>query len=134
MTETTTTPAGPAARLLALGLLVAATAHVPGTGHHLAEAPYMGVAFVGFTFACLGLVVALTSSVSRLVVAASALLCSAGIATYALTRAVALPGLAHDVGDWLDPAGIVALAAEAVVVAASFSLLSSRGAPRAATA
>ena len=108
-----------AAALVAFGLAVAGLAHVPPTSHHLAEAPYAGAAFVGFTLACVALLLALSSSPSRPVLLASGVLCAVAIGTYAATRLVAFPGLAHDVGDWLDPYGVVSVAAEALVVAAA---------------
>ncbi|HEV2890856.1 MAG TPA: hypothetical protein VGX28_10830 [Frankiaceae bacterium] len=114
----TTLPAEDEARgagVVALGLVVAAAAHVPSTGHHLAEAPYMGAAFVGFTLACVVLLLALSSRVSRAALLASASLCAAAVGAYVATRLVAMPGLAHDVGAWWEPWGVVAIAAETVV-------------------
>jgi hypothetical protein len=106
----------PGAGVVAAGLVVAALAHVPPTGHHLAEAPYAGAAFVGFTLACVVLLLALPARAALL---AAAGLCASAIGTYAATRLVAFPGLAHDVGAWLDPYGVVAVTAEAVVAVAA---------------
>ena len=109
------------AGVAAAGLVVAAIAHVPPTSHHLAEAPYAGAAFVGFTLAC---VVLLLAFPRRAALLAAAVLCAAAVGTYAATRLVAFPGLAHDVGAWLDPGGVVAVASEALVVVAALRAVS----------
>lgn len=101
--------------VVAAGLAVAAAAHVSPSGHHLAETPYMGVAFVGFTLACVVLLLALAAHPSRAVVLWSGALCAAAIGAYAVTRLVALPGLADDVGAWFEPWGVLSVASEAVV-------------------
>lgn len=131
MTTTTIAPAetGSGVRLLAVGLLAAAVAHVPPTGHHLAEAPYMGVGFVVFTFACLGLLLAIASGPGRGVLLVAAALSAGAIALYVATRLVAFPGLAHDVGAWTsEPWGLVAVAAEALVAFVAVGMLSNASA------
>lgn len=118
----TLTTAAPT-RVLAASLLVAALAHVPPTGHHMAETPWLGAAFVAFTTACLGLLLALASRPAPVVYAATALLSAAAVAAYVTTRLVALPGTAHDVGAWLDPYGVTAVAAETFAAVTALRLL-----------
>lgn len=122
MTTDTLTTAAPT-RVLAGSLLLAALAHVPPTGHHMAEAPWLGATFVAFTTACLVLLLALASRPAPVVYAAAALLSVSAIAAYVTTRLVAVPGMAHDVGAWLDPYGVLAVAAEAVVAVTALGLL-----------
>jgi hypothetical protein len=97
-------------------LLVAAGAHLPVIGHHLEEAPYMGVLFIVLTSACFGLAATLISFDSPAVYGSAAITCLLAIAGYAATRLVAFPLLADDVGNWTEPLGLVSVAAETVVV------------------
>ncbi len=114
---------------MALAALVAAIAHVPVIGQHLSEAPYMGVLFILLTIACL--VIAATALVrdgAGLYVAATAV-CALAVLGYAATRTVAFPMLGDDVGDWLEPLGVLAVSSELVViVTAQFALRSHRSA------
>jgi len=102
--------------ILAAAALVAAAAHVPVIAPHLEQAAYMGVLFIVLTAACLTLTgTALVQDSSR-VYALATLTCGLALVGYAATRLVAFPMLAEDVGNWLEPLGIVASCAEAVVV------------------
>jgi hypothetical protein len=104
----------------AAALTVAAVAHVPVIPEHLREAPYMGVLFVAFTVVAmvLALVVAMRGTASTAFVV-SGVVCGLAIAAYCLTRLVAFPQLADDVGNWGEPLGVVSIASEAVVLALS---------------
>ena len=113
----------------ALALLVAGAAHIPVIPAHLNEAPYMGVAFVGFTVVALVLATVVAVRAPAIAIAASAVACAAAIATYAATRLVAFPQLADDVGNWGERLGVVSIASEAVVVVlACFALRRRAGA------
>ncbi|MGN6246579.1 MAG: hypothetical protein ACTHQ3_23285 [Motilibacteraceae bacterium] len=103
--------------------LVAAVAHVPVIGPHLDEAPYMGVLFVVLTAACGVLAVAALVRDARPVYALAAVTCGLAVAGYAATRLVAFPELGDDVGNWLEPLGVLSVAAELVVVGAALSAL-----------
>lgn len=127
-TRVTSSPALRALRapqrwVLAGAAAVAAAAHVPVIAPHLAEAPYMGVLFVLLTAACSALAVAALVRDARPVYALAALTCGLAVAGYAATRLVAFPQLGDDVGNWLEPLGVVSVAAELVVVAAALSAL-----------
>ena len=52
--------------------------------------------------------------------------CGLTIIGYAATRLVAFPMLADDVGNWLEPLGVVSIVAETVVVASSIAALRCR--------
>ena len=109
----------PARWLLAAAAFVAAAAHLPVIGSHLEEAPYMGVLFIALTAGCFALAITAVSFDTRAVYTASAVTCSLAIIGYAATRLVAFPMLADDVGNWFEPLGVISVASEAVVVAAS---------------
>ena len=58
-----------------------------------------------------------------LVYLAAATVCGLAILGYAATRTVAFPQLADDVGNWLEPLGIVAICSEATVIGFSLAAL-----------
>lgn len=125
------TPRRSAARWpLAAAAALAAGAHVPVIGEHLQEAPYMGVLFLVLTAACSLLAVAALVRDSAAVYVASAATCALAVAGYVATRVVAFPMLADDVGNWLEPLGVVSIAAETVVVACGLLALRRRAVAR----
>jgi uncharacterized membrane protein HdeD (DUF308 family) len=111
-----------------IGLLViAGLAHIPVIPEHLKEAPYMGVLFILFTVTALTVAGALARSSTYLTYAIAVGLCASAIGAYVATRLVAFPQLSDDVGAWMEPLGLLSIAAEATVVALgtsrAFSLL-----------
>ena len=111
--------------VLAAAVVVVAAAHVPVIAPHLDEAPYMGVLFVVLTAGCLALGVAAPIRDSAAVYALAVLTCGLAVAGYAATRLVAFPMLADDVGNWLEPLGVVSLLGELVVIATAGTALRS---------
>jgi len=111
---------------LVLAAVIAAAAHVPVIAPHLEEAPYMGVLFVLFSLACLGIAATVAVRPSTWAYGAAAGVCGAGVLTYAATRLVAFPQLADDVGSWFEPLGVVSVLSELVVVACAARLLIGR--------
>jgi len=105
--------------LVALAAVVAAVAHMPVIAPHLSEAPYMGVLFIVLTAACLVLAGTLLVHDGPVAYALSILTCGLAVIGYAATRLVAFPMLADDVGNWLEPLGIVSICSETVVVVAA---------------
>jgi hypothetical protein len=108
---------------VAIAAVVAGAAHIPIIREHLEEAPYMGVLFLLLTIGCGVLAAALVTHDSAVVYAAAVALCGTAIAGYTATRIVAFPQLADDVGDWLEPLGVLAVASEAAVVVTAFAAL-----------
>ena len=97
--------------------LVASVAHVPVIAPHLDEAPYMGVLFVILTVACAALAVTLIVYDGPVVYALTVLTCGLAVIGYAATRLVAFPMLSDDVGNWLEPLGVVSIISESTAVA-----------------
>lgn len=110
------TPVSLPVRRLGVALAVAGLAHVPPTAHHLAEAPAVGLSFVGFTLACLALLAVLPSRPTPAVLMTIATLCGTAVVAYVASRLIPLPGLAHDVGAWRDLFGTTAVAAESIAL------------------
>lgn len=116
--------------LLALAATVSAVAHLPVISPHLAEAPYIGEEFIVLTVACLLLAVAAICCDSAAVYGLGILTCGLAVVGYVATRLIAFPQLADDVGNWLEPLGVVSVLAESMVVlAATFGLRSRRATP-----
>lgn len=108
----------PARWMFTAAVAAAGFAHVPVIGPHLAEAPYMGEEFIVLTVACVLLAVAALVCDSLAVWSLGAVTCLLAIAGYAATRLVAFPGLSDDVGNWLEPLGVLSVAAECFALAA----------------
>lgn len=120
--------AAPLRGVVVAAVAVAAVAHVPVIGPHLDQAPYMGVLFIVLTGACTFLGVAAAVCDSRAVYALVILTCGLAVVGYVATRLVAFPMLADDVGNWLEPLGVVSIASETIAVAAAAAALT-RAAP-----
>jgi hypothetical protein len=105
-------------RYPAAGLaLVAGLAHVPVTPEHLREAPYIGVMFIVLTTACILLAAALLIVDSVLVWTTLGVTTMVAVVAYAVSRTIGLPLMTDDVGNWLEPLGIVSVVAETAVSA-----------------
>ena len=103
--------------------VVAGLVHVPVTPDHLAEAPYVGVLFIALTVSCLLLAVLLQLADSRGAWGFSATTCGLAVVAYVASRSVALPQMADDVGNWLEPLGVAAVLSESAVVVLSLLAL-----------
>jgi hypothetical protein len=113
--------------LMVPAILVAAAAHLPVIRPHLDEAPYLGVLFVVLSAACVALASVAISWDSPLVYALSALTCGLAVLGYLATRVLAFPMLAEDVGNWLEPLGVLSVGSETVVVLVAARALATAG-------
>jgi hypothetical protein len=100
----------------AAAALIAVAAHIPITPTHLREAPYIGWSFIALEITLTILAVALILRDTPLVWSAAGIVPALAMLAYAVTRSVALPQIADDVGNWTQPLGIVALTAEALLI------------------
>jgi hypothetical protein len=98
-------------------LLVAAGTHIPLISDHLEEAPYIGWLFILLSVVCIALAVAVLFIDNAEVWVLSAAVCFAAVVGFLASRTVGLPQIRDDVGNWTDPLGIPAVAAEALMVA-----------------
>jgi hypothetical protein len=119
----------PQRRLVAVGAVVAAAAHIPVIGPHLEEAPYMGVLFVVLTVGCLAIAAAALVRDTAAVYGLAVLTCGPAVLGYIATRLVAFPLLADDVGNWLEPLGVLSVLSESLVVVAALAVLTTRPRP-----
>jgi hypothetical protein len=109
--------------LAAAAAAIAATAHIPVIGPHLEEAPYMGILFIVLTVACFTLALAMIRSDTPAVYLAAAATCGTAVIGYALTRLIPFPLLADDVGNWLEPLGVLSVLAETTVLVLAVAAL-----------
>lgn len=80
----------------------------------------MGWLFIGFTIVAGALAITLaTRGSAPALFAAAGVVCALAIGMYCLTRLVAFPQLADDVGNWGETEGVVSMVSEAAVVALS---------------
>jgi hypothetical protein len=100
----------------AVALLAAGAVHIPITGEHLEEAPYMGALFIALTVACGICAILLVLRDNPLVWMVAGGVAALAVIGYVLSRTVGLPQIDDDVGNWSDPLGTVALVTEGLTV------------------
>ena len=99
--------------------------HIADLGGKLSEVPYLGYAYLALI---LGSVVAAFPILrnNRQGWLLGGALALGAIIAYTLTRTTGLPNAMDDIGNWLEPLGVVALLSEAVMVALSGYVLARR--------
>jgi len=106
--------------------VISAAAHLPVLSDHFHEVPYIGVEFIVLIAACVLIAIAAPAWDTTALYAVAAFTCGLAVAAYIATRAVRLPGLADDVGDWFEPLGVVAVLAESATVLVAIYVLVQR--------
>lgn len=102
--------------LAAACLAVVAGVHIAIAPQHLHEAPYAGVLFLALATAALASAGVVLTTDHPLAWAGAAALSLAAVVAYLMSRSVGLPMLSDDIGDWLNPLGLIAVGAETTVV------------------
>jgi hypothetical protein len=87
-----------------------------GLPDHLREAPCAGALFIVLSGAAVALAGLLAVCNHRLAWGGAGALSSMAVLAYIISRAVGLPSLGDDLGDWLNPLGVAALACETAAV------------------
>lgn len=104
------------------GLVVAGAAHIPVIPAHLREAPYIGILFIllaAGSFVLAGVLAFRDVAAAYLL---TAVLTGLALVAYVISRTVGLPLIGDDVGNWLEPLGVVSVIAEGVTCAAAIVL------------
>jgi hypothetical protein len=101
-------------------LLVAAATHIPLIPEHLEEAPYVGWGFILLSVVCIVLAVAIVLVDNPGVWLLSGAVCLAAVVAFLASRTVGLPQIGDDVGNWSEPLGIPAVAAELLMAALAY--------------
>jgi hypothetical protein len=97
-----------------IGIALAHLVQLPGTAHQM---PGLAVLFGLLTLTAAALASALVHADDRRLWQAAALTSAAALAGYVLTRSIAMPLDNGDVGNWLEPLGLVALFTETALLA-----------------
>jgi hypothetical protein len=119
-------PVDPAVRAAgAIGLMAIGVIHVLEIQGQLGGAAWLTAGFVLLGLAAPVVGLWLLASPSPAAWQVSAVLCVAAFAGYVLTRSVPVPGDKGDVGNWLEPLGIVALMTEGIVTILAVIVLAS---------
>ena len=107
----------------ALTIAVAVAVHIPVAVAHLREVPYLGIAFYLFVILEAGAAGAVLVDDRRRLWTAIALLNSAALGTYLVSRWLGLPGAQDDRHDWGNGLGAIAILAEIATVLLSIVAL-----------
>ena len=104
-------------------LLTTAATHVPLVPEHLEEAPYVGVLFIALSVAALVLAVLVMVRDTPLVWGATGVMSLLAVVAFLASRTVGLPQIGDDVGNWTEPLGLPAVAAETLALLAAAVVL-----------
>jgi len=99
-----------------LGLATVAAIHILDLPGKLAETPYLGVIYIVLIIAAFVLTERLFVVGSRLDFIAAAALSAAVIVAFTINRTVGMPGATGDIGNWLEPLGLLSLVVEAFIL------------------
>jgi hypothetical protein len=103
----------PARPILGLGLLtLTGWIHFRDIPEKLGETSYMGWLYILLVAGCAAAGAWLLSNLWRTGYVLGSVISAGAVIFYVLTRTVGLPGARDDVGNWSEPAGIVALLSE----------------------
>jgi hypothetical protein len=104
-------------------LLVTAGTHVPLIRDHLREAPYVGVLFIALVVVSVVLAALIVVRDAPLVWVTSAVVTTLAVVAFVASRTVGLPEIGDDVGNWTEPLGFPAVAAEVLTTLAALAVL-----------
>jgi hypothetical protein len=113
----------------AASLATTAAIHTALVPAHLREAPYAGALFIALSAAALTLAFLLVVRDDQFTWLGAGGLSASALLAYAASRSVGLPSLGDDIGDWLNPLGVVAAVSEITTVLICWQVL-----PRSRTA
>ena len=101
---------------LAAACAITVAAHLPVTGEHLEEAPYIGALFVLLEVASVVLALALIRRPSRAVLLSISAVGALAVLALVISRTIGLPLIGDDVGNWTEPLALVSAASESLMV------------------
>ena len=111
-----------------LGLASVAAIHILDLPGKFAETPYLAALYVALIIASFVLTERLFIAGTRRDFLAAATLSAAVIVGFTINRTVGMPGATGDIGNWLEPLGLLSIVVEAFVLWQSIAALA--GMPR----
>ena len=99
-----------------IGLAAIAAIHLLDLPGKLKETPYLGVAYLVLIIAALVVMERLFVVASRTDFIAAGVLATAALIAFTINRTLGMPGATDDIGNWLEPLGLLSLAVEAFVL------------------
>lgn len=105
-------------------LAVIGWVHLKDIPDKLTETPYMGWMYILLVAGCAAAGAWILSSHWRFGYILGSIISLGSILGYTLTRTIGLPKATEDIGNWTEPAGIIALLAEAAFLIISYLVLS----------
>lgn len=111
-----------------LGLASVAAIHILDLPGKFAETPYLAAFYVALIIASFVLTERLFIAGTRRDFLAAATLSAAVIVGFTINRTVGMPGATGDIGNWLEPLGLLSIVVEAFVLWQSIAALA--GMPR----
>lgn len=96
-----------------LGLAGIIAVHVMDLQGKIEETPYLAAGYVAVCLFAGFLIVRMVSGPSRRDFLASAILSAAVFGGYVVNRTVGMPGAMDDIGNWMEPLGLLSLVIEA---------------------
>jgi len=110
--------------LVGMGLAAIAAIHVLDLPGKIEDDPtYLAIGYAGVIVASLVLVERVIVKGSRLDFAASAALAASVFIGFVVNRTIGMPGATDDIGNWLEPLGLLSLLVEGFVVWQSLAAL-----------
>jgi hypothetical protein len=100
----------------AAALSATAAIHMTLVPDHLREAPYAGALFIALSAAALATAMLLSAADHDLAWLAAIAISLGALVAYFLSRSIGLPSLRDDIGDWVNPLGVAAVACEALTL------------------
>lgn len=99
-----------------LGLATIGAIHILDLPGKLAETPYLAIMYIMLIIGAFVLTERLFVSGSRIDFIAAAALSAAVIVAFTINRTVGMPAATGDIGNWLEPLGLLSLVVEAFVL------------------
>ncbi|WP_170133292.1 hypothetical protein [Arthrobacter livingstonensis] len=112
----------PLRALPVVALIVAGAAHIPVIPAHLHEAPYIGVLFIVLTAASFVLAAVLALGDVSVAYFSTAAVMALALLAYVVSRTIGLPQIGDDIGNWLEPLGVVSVIAEATACLSAIAI------------
>lgn len=117
----------------ALGLIAIAIIHILDLPSKWSEVRYLGVGYVGVIIVSFVLAERIIMKRNVIDYYLSAALSAGVLAGFIITRTVGLPIAMDDIGNWLEPVGLVSIVVEALVIWNSLRAIQEVKTERAAT-